>query len=67
MDDNTIRRLKLPLKYPETMRVTFVPNFPGTHLLVMYAAQSPKHLMALSFSQMVRMSFKVPTKSFALA
>ena len=28
MDDHTIR-LKLPLKYLEMIRVTFVPDFPG--------------------------------------
>ncbi|KAG1795237.1 hypothetical protein EV424DRAFT_1448435, partial [Suillus variegatus] len=27
-EDNTIR-LELPLKYPETIRVTFIPDVPG--------------------------------------
>jgi hypothetical protein len=27
-EDNTIR-LELPLKYPETIHITFIPDFPG--------------------------------------
>jgi hypothetical protein len=27
-EDNTIR-LELPLKYPETIRITFIPDTPG--------------------------------------
>lgn len=27
-EDNTIR-LELPLKYPETIRITFIPDIPG--------------------------------------